>query len=511
MKITDRYSNAAGLQPLARSVLRLPALSAVFLALLACGERDPGLDLSHSRAMNYYVGDEYHRPVADGAYTLFSGATLIDGKGSDPVGPSDVLVRGSEIIAVGPNLEAPSGATIVDTQGKWITPGLIDAHVHFGLSGRPYARPAFIDLTHLVSYDDEVEWTKERLPYTLERMLCAGVTGAVSVAGLSIDYRARHISANTANVPSIFVGQGVITSVPEFAARKMFPPFDGGEFHIRPAMFTSDAMEYVLEAEESNADMIKTAYDYAGGWHFRLIQSNAMNWHKTVVQEAGARGMRVTSHTHQVEAGQLLMDVGADSLQHAPADRPVDARYIETALTNEVVIVPTLALRKRTFQEFVRQEYDWLVIEQQCGDPEVMRSLSEVDDMPAVNDVRIKGVVAQTPMANRNVRALYDAGVQLAVGTDAGLMGLMLGSSMHLELAAMEALDIPALDLITMATLNSARVAGKEDAYGSIEPGKFADFLVLNADPTVRIANLQAIDTVVRRGVAYSHQDLVDP
>jgi cytosine/adenosine deaminase-related metal-dependent hydrolase len=80
--------------------------------------------------------------------TAFSGATLIDGTGSAPIPNSVVLVRGDRIVAAGPaaDVPVPADATVVDTAGHWIIPGLIDAHVHFFQSGSLYARPDVIDL-----------------------------------------------------------------------------------------------------------------------------------------------------------------------------------------------------------------------------------------------------------------------------------------------------------------------------------------------------------------------------
>ena len=80
------------------------------------------------------------------AATLFIGATLIDGTGAAPLRDAALLVAAERIVAVGPRetIATPSGTTIVEIGGKWIIPGLIDAHVHFFQSGSLYARPDII-------------------------------------------------------------------------------------------------------------------------------------------------------------------------------------------------------------------------------------------------------------------------------------------------------------------------------------------------------------------------------
>ena len=89
------------------------------------------------------------------------------------------------------------------------------------------------------------------------------------------------------------------------------------------------------------------------------------------------------------------------------------------------------------------------------------------------------------------------------------MIGLAAGSSMHLELRALNQAGIPADYLIQAATLNSAMVAGKDDEYGTVETGKFADFLVLSADPLQDVANLQAIEQVVKHGKEFRQEELL--
>ena len=112
-------------------------------------------------------------------------------------------------------------------------------------------------------------------------------------------------------------------------------------------------------------------------------------------------------------------------------------------------------------------------------------------------------------MAALNTKALFEAGVMLAAGTDAGMMGLAPGASMHLELIAMNKAGIPSLDVIRAATLNSAKLIGVDDEYGSVESGKVADFLVLNKNPLTDVRNLQSIERVVKAGLAIDPSALI--
>lgn len=108
-----------------------------------------------------------------------------------------------------------------------------------------------------------------------------------------------------------------------------------------------------------------------------------------------------------------------------------------------------------------------------------------------------------------NAKRLCEAGVSLAVGTDAGNTGLVHGGSIHHEIRMLNELGMPMNDVIVAATLNSATVAGIDDRAGSIEPNKWADFLVLEKDPLESPDNLQAIQSVVKRGRLFSQEELV--
>ena len=159
--------------------------------------------------------------------TAYTGATLIDGTGRGAVDNATVLVTGDRIAAAGSGVEVPAGARRVDVRGKWIVPGLIDAHVHFMTSGRMYTRPAFFDLTDKVPYEEEVEWIKAHIPDTLRAFMCSGVTSVLSLGGPSLEYDTRDLARSLDRAPTVFIGHGVIAHAPRLVAERMIPPWDG--------------------------------------------------------------------------------------------------------------------------------------------------------------------------------------------------------------------------------------------------------------------------------------------
>jgi predicted amidohydrolase YtcJ len=103
--------------------------------------------------------------------TALVGATVIDGTGSEPVRDAVVLLAGARIEAVGPRgaVVVSAGARVVDLTGKWIIPGLVDAHIHLFQSGGLYTRPDVIDLRSVRPYAVEIDWVRGHLPATLAR------------------------------------------------------------------------------------------------------------------------------------------------------------------------------------------------------------------------------------------------------------------------------------------------------------------------------------------------------
>src|SRR5207249_7644844 len=150
--------------------------------------------------------------LADGVAIV--GATVVDGANA-PIPDAVVLVRGDRIEAVGARAQValPKGITIVDGRGKWVVPGLIDAHVHFFQSASPYTRPDVIDLRALRPYEREIALLKAALPRTFARYLTCGVTSVVDVGGPFWNFDVRDAAARTALAPRVAVAGPLVSTV----------------------------------------------------------------------------------------------------------------------------------------------------------------------------------------------------------------------------------------------------------------------------------------------------------
>ena len=142
-------------------------------------------------------------------------------------------------------------------------------------------------------------------------------------------------------------------------------------------------------------------------------------------------------------------------------------------------------------------------IEQKLGDPEVIATWSELAKIPAAE---IPGGVPhipappKRPAAYDNLMLLESAGVRVVAGTDAGNIGTLHGPSLHHEMELMAAAGLRPMDIIVSATKNAAAVMGLQNDAGTLQKGKFADLVILDADPLLDIRNTRKIFKVMKAG-----------
>src|SRR5262245_57091164 len=146
--------------------------------------------------------------------SVVQGATVITGTGSPIIRNAAIVIENGRISAIGPRNEVrvPNNAQVIDARGKWIIPGLIDAHAHFSQSGGIYMRPDIIDLRSRRQYAKEMEWITQRLPYTLQRYLASGITGVVDPGGPMWNFDVRESAALSKRAPRVVVAGPLIST-----------------------------------------------------------------------------------------------------------------------------------------------------------------------------------------------------------------------------------------------------------------------------------------------------------
>ena len=438
---------------------------------------------------------------------VYRGATLIDGNGGEPIPSAVLIVDGATIVAVGEaaSVEIPPDATVVDLAGRFIMPGLIDTHVHFMESGRLHdLRYYRMEVEGLeISKEKEEQWFRDSLPRTLAGTLCAGVTTTVSLGGpKSLEYGARQLSRELDVAPRVVVAGGPLA---EGDPTTLFPDF-GGEMCTFQAITPEEARQQIRTFKADGADLVKLGYLGAGlGGPTGISIDDYAPVLAAAVDESKKQGLRTVTHLMAAQHFQTFLERGlaTDAFAHIPFDRKldpeVDKELIEAIGRSGIPVTGTITVFQPMIEVFdgVRK---LLPIEEGCGDPEIIDTWSvEADALPPMAKMMAAALRAQQGNLAHNVRVLHDAGVEMAVGSDAAHVGQLHGPAMHYELIALQEAGISAADLVVAATRGGARLLGRDD-LGTLEVGRIADFLVLEENPVEDIRHAQTIVGVAFEG-----------
>jgi imidazolonepropionase-like amidohydrolase len=408
---------------------------------------------------------------------LIEHVMLIDGTGRPPVSDASVLVEGERISRVARgHLDVPAGTRTLDARTRYLIPGLMDVHVHLdggitvtpeGLSRPDTDRQKGIRALHSYLYD--------------------GVT-TIFDAGNNPDHifalRAQE-RAGKLVAPRIFATGSLVTYPGSHGASEAAALIDDWPAGIP-----------VLQAHAARQpDMVKLTYE-ARGWGARpLIPMLPLDLMQKIVEWYNDRGIRVTVHVSGEQQAREAIYAGVDSLAHPVIQGPITDQFASMLGAKGTPMATTLT---------IGDNYSRLVEHPEYLDQPLYRAV-----LDAAEITRLKTQVRKqwqesawthwmkvmTPIAQQNVRKIHEAGGVLALGTDQ-----TIGPAVHRELQLLVAAGIPPLQVLRIATLNSATFLGRARDLGSIEEGKIADLVLLEADPTADIGNAARIVEVIKAG-----------
>ena len=413
----------------------------------------------------------------------------------------DILVRRGLIHEVG-DVEVSPTTRQLDAAGKYVIPGLIDAHIHLFQSGGLYTRPDAIDLRKYWSYEKERQWLLTHSEDLLRRYLQCGITSVMDVGGPLTNYQIRDQQMGNLATPGLYVTGPLVSTYQ--------PP----EFRIEDAPIIK--VHSAEEAEELVRSQIPYRPDFIKIWYIALPGQNAESTYDIVaatIAESHRHNLRVAVHATQLNTAKLALRAGADILVHSVNDHEVDDDFITLLKQNEAVYIPTLLVSgnygKAFLQTLPYTEADFIY-----AHPIPLGSISDLihlEDGKLLADMReneLAYAAQQEVRANtqqRNLKLLADANCRIATGTDAGNIGTFHASSYFSELRSMQQAGLSNAEVLRYSTLGGAQALAKEDSLGSINRGKYADLIILDADPLMNLDHLLRINSVVHNG------HLIDP
>jgi enamidase len=405
-------------------------------------------------------------PAAQNRTLVLEGGTLIDGTGRAPVANAVVVVEGTRIKAVGTKgrVTYPSGATILKLDGRTILPGLIDGHVHL----RDYQVPMFLPfgITTIADIHNDTAWSI-----------------------------AQRDALNSGRIkgPRMFVSGARVTG-------PLGAPTTDGSYVRTP----EEARAYVSTLKKAGVDHIKVDL---------TITDEQL---KAVIDEAKAVGLRVLGHTRNIRtavemgfkhmehsdtmARALLAQAGREAPPGVSPESLVDPKMfpplIDYLVKQGVYVNATLVLIWSASTDLPKR---WA--------PDVAKLASD----PLLAFVPADAKTAWTREAGRGrdgygnvkefLRQYAEAGGKILAATDTGCCAQIVpGLSMHQEMQMIADIGVSPMKVIQGATLWAAEVIGRDKDLGSVEPGKLADFAIIDGNPLADITVTKQVRMVIKDG-----------
>lgn len=383
-----------------------------------------------------------------------------DGTGAPATPNTTIFVREGRIVGVSSDGSTPAGAEIVETvdlTGRHVIPGLINAHGH--VSGLWADRSVVGDVA--------------RVQGDLELFATYGVTTVNSLGDNDAVLAARDQAEDTDPRARLLAAGPVIEATDPDEARAA-----------------------ALANVEAGVDWLKLRVDD------NLGTSEKMPWEavQAVLDVGGERDVPVATHLFYLEDAKRLLQMGTSMVAHSVRDADVDEEFLGLLRDTGVCYVPTLTRELSTFVYAERPDFfdDPFFLEHaHAGEMERVSQPAFMQRMAA--SPAAAGYRVALDQAMRNLNAVSEADLQVAMGTDAGPGGRFPGYFEHLELWMMVEAGLTPRDALMSATSVAAACLELGDR-GVIAPGMWADFLVLEGDPLQDIEATRTLEQVYVAG-----------
>ena len=401
--------------------------------------------------------------------------TLLDGIHA-PQSDMTVSVENERIESVVPSAVAhESKGHRIDGKGKYLMPGLMDVHIH--LKGG-------FDITGNTELDPP---NREAGVQALASFLYAGVTTVFDAGNrpehilpLRADERAGRILA-----PRIFATGNLVT----------YPGSHGDRVAVRISDFEKDKVLLDKHIAEQQPDILKLTLEEEGWGSRPMIPLMPVELLQKITRYYNQHGIRTTVHVSSELRALEAIYAGSDTLAHPVIQGPVSNSFVELMAAKKTPFASTLTVGENYSRLAEHPEY--------LDQPLYVASLSASEREELKTKIRAQWQASSwtwwmklmTPIALENVRKIDVAGGTVACGTDQST-----GADTQRELELLVAAGIAPLEVIKIATYNSAAFLGKADQLGSLESGKLADLVMLNKNPAANIDNAKDILFVMKNG-----------
>lgn len=404
---------------------------------------------------------------------VLHGMRVIDGNSMQPIENATMVIKGDRIVTVtNKKIAVPKKAKKIDLTGKTIIPTLITTHSHLGL------------LKGTKTTDSNN--TPENVLHQMKKYADYGV-GVVTSLGRDqtfiYDLRKKRdtqkISGNYAYLFTAGQGIGVQEGAP--------PALNAGPDPVYRPTTVAEAKRDIAELAKHKPDLVKIWVDNWWG----AMPKMKPDIYYAVISEAHKHGLRVAAHIYYLADAKKLVNDGVDILEHSVRDLPVDDELINAMRSHHTAIVPTLDLDEAYFIYAENPAWMNTAFFKNALEPGVWKMIKNQTYQYKENE---REVLA---LAEKNIQALHKAGVSIGFGTDSGATPVRVqGFAEHRELQLLVDSGFTPMEALMTATRDSAKLLKVADTMGTLQAGKKANFIVLDANPIDDIANTEKINSV---------------
>jgi imidazolonepropionase-like amidohydrolase len=404
--------------------------------------------------------------------------TVVEGDG--PVlSDMTVVVDGERIARVVPSaLAGHPGGRHIDGKGKWLMPGLMDMHIHLSGAFDPTKPTGQMQTVNRALGEGK-----------LASFIYAGVT-AIFDAGnkpelilpLRADERAGKIYS-----PRIFATGNLVT----------YPGSHGDAIAVRVDSWPAGKAILEKYFEEQHPDMAKITLEEEGWGARPMIPLLPEDLLREIIKFDNLHGVRTTIHVSSELRAEEAIYAGTDTLAHPVIQGPVSDSFVRLMAAKKIPFATTLTIGENYGRLVDHPEFLEEPLYKASFSPEEREWMRtrEREEFATSRKVWTGYMKVMTPVAEENIRKVDAAGGVACLGTDQSS-----GAATHRELELLAQGGISNLEILKIATYNCGLFLGREQDFGSVRAGRYADLVLLNADPVADIHNTADIDFVMKGG-----------
>ena len=460
------------------------------------------------------------KSVAADSLIAIVGATVIDGNGGEAVTDATIIVRGKRIAAVGPRASTPvpKGARIIDGRGKYATPGFIDTNVHLSLynNGESMVRyeDRFVDLV--------IEAAQTELKYGITTVRDSyGALPPLIVVRDSIAH--GKLLGPRMLVAGNIVGWGGPKS----------PLFSNA---TPTTYFDEQMMDYIAQGAgeellDMSPDELRVAIDkyldkgpnfikYGGTAHTNSLITFSPRQQEALVEEVHKRGLIAETHSTNPEPLRISVLAGIDLIQHPEVHNvPIPADLVKLIVDRQVICsILSNSITGKAWKDYQKAQSR---ADSAKADSLKNDTLKLMDRARTGWELRREREAKRTALRRANAETLIKGGCITTPSTDTYLSGapefsrtprldphMMPGTATLSAIEGLVELGMTPAQAIVSATKNGARASQGLKDFGTIESGKYADILLLDADPLTDIHNIRKLSLVIKEGRVIDRESL---